>query len=261
MFHISPSPSPKHGVPGGKKEQRTTINNARVRCLPYKRRPLDSSPSSASPPSLLGHPMPLLSPTSSPCSSTSSSVSSDPDDALTPEFMRSLQFVSPIFLMGGPSSLPESPSPAPSVNLPLILPPRRHSKLPATSRPPPARSPQNIAVDPSQQDAMFAHRYCRFPKCNKRFADKRTTERHRLTHLEFGTYVCPNPACDSRTKARPNFASDFSLGRHLRLATDDSPCAVGKGHKLSSFRLNAAQVEALIQPALVPFDPAIHTPF
>ena len=240
------------------------ISNARAHCLPYQRRPLDSSPTPVSPLSFLGRRLPL-SPPSPPVPPTSSPVSSNPDDVLTPEFMRSLQFVSPGTPVAGPSSLPEScgpvlavtPPPAPSVSLPSTLRPRRHSK----SRPSPSQPAQKIAVGAPKRPEAFAHQYCRFRNCNRRFADKRTTERHRLTHLKFGTYVCPNPACDSRTKARPHFASDFSLGRHLRVVADDSPCAVGKGQRLSLFRQNATQAEALIQQVLVPFDPAIHTPF
>ena len=259
MSSVSPSPSPKRGVPGGKKERWTTINNARARCLPYQRRPLDSPPTPTSLLSFSGSPGLPLSRTSPPGPLTSSPVSSNPDDELTPEFMRSLQFVSPGTLMAGPSSLPESRGPAPSVSLPPALRPQRRSKLLAKSRPP--QPTQEIAPGTPKRPEAFAHQYCRFPKCDRRFADKRTTERHRLTHLAFGTYVCPNPACDSRTKARPNFASDFSLGRHLKVVANDSPCAVGKGQRLSSFKQNAAQAEALIQQSLVPFDPAIHTPF
>lgn len=188
-------------------------------------------------------------------------VSSNPDDVLTPEFMRNLQFVSPGAIMAGPPSLPESRGPILSVNLPPAPHSQRRSKSPVKPRPPPSRPAQKIAVGATQPPEAFAHRYCRFPNCDRSFGDKRTTERHRLTHLDFGTYVCPNPACDSRTKARPNFASDFSLGRHLRLAANDSPCAVGKGQRLSLFKINAVQVEVMIQQALVPFDPAIHTPF
>lgn len=243
MCSISPSPSPKYGVPGGKKERQTTIGNARALCLPYQRRPLECPPSPAS-----------LS------SSTRSSVSSNPDDVLTPELMRSLQFRPPGTPMTGLSSLPEDHGPLHSASMRPVLHPQRPSKSPLKSRSSPLRPPRNASVDLQRIEA-FAHRYCRYPDCDRRFADKRTTERHRLTHLKFGTYVCPNPACDSRTKARPHFASDFSLGRHLKLAANDSPCAVGKGQKLSSFRLNAAQVGALIQQVLVPFDPAIHTPF
>jgi len=216
------------------------MNNARALCLPYQRRPSDS------PASLLswsGSSRPSPGPTSL-SSPTRRSVSSNPDDVLTPEFMRGLRLRAPGTPMAGLSSLPESHGPA--------LHPQRPS---------PARPPRNATANAFQQPEAFAHRYCRYPDCDRRFSDKRTTERHRLTHLKFGTYICPNVACDSRTKARPHFASDFSLGRHLRLAADDSPCAVGKGYKLSSFKLNAVQVEALIQQALVPFDPAIHTPF
>ena len=238
MSCVSSSPSPKHGTPGGKKGHQTTISNARALYLPYQRRVLDSP---VSPPSL--------------SSSTSSSVSSnpDPDDVLTPEFMRSLQFRRPGTPRAGLSSLHDNHDPVPY--------PRRHSKSSVKSRPSPPRPPQNVTVYPSQQMEVFAHRYCRYKGCTLRFSDKRTTERHRLTHLRFGTYVCPNPACESRTKLRPHFASDFTLGRHLRLAASDSPCAVGKGQKLSLFKLNAAQVEGLIQQALDPFNPAIHTPF
>ena len=233
MSSISPSPSPKHGVQGGKKGRQTTINNARTLCLPYKRHPSDPTTSPAFRP---GRPDYSRSPPSPPFSSpsTSSSVPSNPDDVLTPEFMHSLQIRPPGTPMAGPSSLPKSQDPALSVS-------QRPALLPEIE--------------------AFANRYCRYPNCNGRFSDKRTTERHRLTHLDFGTYVCPNPACATRTKARPHFASDFSLGRHLRMAADDSPCAVGKGRKLSSFRRNAAQAEALIQQALVPFDPATHAPF
>ncbi|KAF9653767.1 hypothetical protein BDM02DRAFT_1676093 [Thelephora ganbajun] len=245
---LSPSPSPEHGVPGGKKEQQTTISNARTRSVPYRRRPLDSPHSPASPFGWSDCSRLPPSPASSLRSSTSSSVSSSHDDVLTAGFMRSLQFSTPRTPTAGPSSLPESHGSA--------LCPQRLSTSPAK-----LRLPQNITANFSQQPDAFARRYCRYPGCNKRFSDKRTTERHRLTHLKFGTYVCPNPTCDSRTKARPHFASDFSLGRHLRLAAADSPCAVGKGQKLSLFKLNAAQVEALVQQALIPFDPAIHTPF
>lgn len=154
----------------------------------------------------------------------------------------------------GPSSLPESRS--------LASHPQWPGSSSVKSRPSPLQSLQNIYANALQQPEAFAHRYCRYPGCGKRFSTKRTTERHRLTHLSFGTYVCPNPACESHTKPRPNFASSFSLGRHLKLAAPGSPCAVGKGHKLSSFKLmDLAQVDALIQRALVPFDLAIHTPF
>ena len=260
MSCISPSSSPGHGVPGGKKGQRTTISNTRTRCVPYQRRRLDSPPSPTSPLDQLDCSRFQFGRASS-RSSASSSVSSNPDDMLTPEFMRSLQFVPPGTPVSGPSSLPDSHSPALSADLSPVLHPHGSSKSPVKSRLTPSEPIQRVTVNASQQPAAFAHRYCRFPNCDKRFADKRTTERHRLTHLDFGTYICPNPACDSRTKARPNFASDFSLGRHLRLAADDSPCAIGKGQRLSSFRLNAAQVEALVQQALVPFDPTIHAPF
>ncbi|KAF9788180.1 hypothetical protein BJ322DRAFT_611811 [Thelephora terrestris] len=151
----------------------------------------------------------------------------------------------------GPSSLPESHSPA--------FHPQRPGNPPVNSQPSPSRPSQNFYPNASRRLEAFAHRYCRYPGCDSRFSDKRTTERHRLTHLSFGTYVCPNPACDSRTKSRPHFASSFSLGRHLKLATPGSPCAVGKGHKLSTFKLMDS--EDLIQQVLVPFDPAIHTPF
>jgi len=251
---MSPSPSPKQGVPGGKKEQQTTISNARARRVPYQRRSLDSPPSPVSSLSRSNHSRLPHTP-ASPSSSTGSSISSGPDDVITPEFMRSLQFGTPGIPMAGSSSLPEGHGSAPDP----VLRPQRRVKLLVKSQSPP-QAPHNVTTN-VQQPEVFAHRYCRYPNCGKRFADKRTTERHRLTHLKFGTYICPNPACDSRTKTRPHFASDFSLGRHLRLAADDSPCAVGKGHKLSSFKLNATQVEALIQQALVPFDPAIHTPF
>lgn len=253
MSRISPSPSSERGVPGGKKERQTTTSKTRARRVPYQRHLLDSPPGLASPLNRPDYPRFQFSRTS-PRSSISSSVSTtNSDDVLTPEFMRSLQFVSPGTPVSGPSSLPGSHSP--------ILHPRRYSKSPVKPRPSPSKPAQQVTVNASQQPEAFAHRYCRFPNCDKRFADKRTTERHRLTHLDFGTYLCPNPACDSRTKVRPNFASDFSLGRHLRLAADDSPCAVGKGQKLSSFRLDAAQVGALVQQALVPFDPTIHAPF
>ena len=175
--------------------------------------------------------------------------------------MRSLQLVSSGTPMAGPPSLPETRGPTLSVGLLPTVRTQRRSKPPAKSRPSPSRPTQKTATGAPKRPEAFAHQYCRFPKCDKRFADKRTTERHRLTHVAFGTYVCPNPACDSRTKARPNFASDFSLGRHLRVVADDSPCAVGKGQRLSSFKQNATQAEALIQQSLVPFDPAIHTPF
>lgn len=257
MSRISPTPSPKHGVPGGKKEQRTSISNARARCVPYQRRPLDSPPTPVSPLSLPGCPGLPLSRASPP----GPLVSSNPGDTLTPEFTHNLQFVSSGTPMTGPPSLPGSRGPALSVSLPSALRPQRRSKSPVKPRPSPSQPTQKVAAGAPQQPETFADRYCRFQECDKRFTDKRTTERHRLTHLDFGTYVCPNPACDSRMKTRPHFASDFSLGRHLRLAADDSPCAVGKGQRLSSFRLNAAQVEALIQQSLVTFDPAIHTPF
>jgi len=240
---FSPSPSPKRGVPGRKMGQQITKSNTRALCLPYQRRPSDPAPTPALPFSRSSSSRPSPGFTSL-RSSTGRSVSNNPDDVLTPEFMRSLQFRAPGTPMAGPSSLPKSHGPA--------LHPQRPS---------PARPPRNVNANVLRQPEVFAHRYCRYPDCDRRFSDKRTTERHRLTHLKFGTFICPNPACDSRTKARPHFASDFSLGRHLRLAADDSPCAVGKGRKLSSFKLNAAQVEALIQQALVPFDPAIHTPF
>lgn len=233
MSSISPSPSPKHGVQGGKKGRQTTISNARTLCLPYKRQPSDPTTSFTFRPGRPDYSWSPPSPHSS-SPSTSSSVSSSPGDVLTPEFMRCLQVRPPGTPMAGPSSLPTSHGPA----------------LSASQRP---------VLSPEIQ--AFANRYCRYHNCNGRFADKRTTERHRLTHLDFGTYVCPNPACGSRTKVRPHFASEFSLGRHLRMAADDSPCAVGKGRKLSSFRRNATQAEALIQQALVPFDPATHTPF
>jgi hypothetical protein len=221
----SPSPSPKYGVQGGKKGRWTTISNARALCLPYQRYPSD----------LISPAFPPSPPSSSPSTpSTSSSVSSNSNDVLTPESMRSLQVRLPGIPKAGPSSLPGG----------------RGLALSASRRP---------VLRPEIE--AFAHRYCRYPGCERRFVDKRTTERHRLTHLDFGTYVCPNPACDSRTKARPHFASDFSLGRHLRLAANSSSCAVGKGQKLSLFRRNAAQAEAMIQQALVPFDPATHTPF
>ena len=261
MPHISPSPSPGYGVPGGRKEQQTTISGTRARCVPYQRRRLDTPPNPASPLNRSGYLGSPFSHTSPLRSSTSSSVSSNADDALTPGLMRSLQLALPGTPMASPSSLPESHSPTHSVGLPPVLHPQRHSKPPAKSRPPPSQPAQKITANTSQQEEAFANRYCRFGECKKRFCDKRTTERHRLTHLKFGTYICPNPECDSRTKTRPNFASDFSLGRHFRLAADNSPCAVGKGQRLSSFRLNAAQVEALVQQALVPFDSAIHVPF
>ena len=260
MSCISPSPSPRHEVPGGKKGQRTTISDSRALCLPYQRRPLDSPPTPASPLSRLDY----SSLTPSPLSlrpSTSPSVSSNPDDVLTPEFMRSLRFRTPGTPMIGPSPLPGSHSPAISTGLRSVPHPQRPSKSHAKSPPSPSQPAQNVVVNAFRQPEEFAHRYCRYPGCDRRFPDKRTTERHRLTHLSFGTYVCPNPACDSRTKARPHFASDFSLGRHLKLAKNDSLCAVGKGQKLSSFKRNAPQAEALIKQALVPFDPAIHTPF
>ena len=229
MSSVSPSPNPKHRVQSGKKGRKTAISNARALCLPYQRH--QSGPTSPTfPLSRLGHSrLPLSPPSSSP--STSSSGFSNPDDVLTPEFMRSLRVRPPGTPMAGPSSLPGQ-------------------TISASQRP---------VLRPEIE--VFAHRYCRYSDCDKRFANRRTTERHRLTHLEFGTYVCPNPVCESRTKDRPHFASDFSLGRHLRMAADDSPCAVGKGQKMSSFRRNTAQAAALIQQALVPFDPATHTPF
>ena len=164
-----------------------------------------------------------------------------------PEFMRSLQVPPPGTPMAGPLSLPEIHGPG----LPASLRPVFRPNRPIKSHPPTPRSAVN-------EIEAFAHRYCRYNGCDRRFSDKRTTERHRLTHLGAGTFICPNLACDSRKKVRPHFASDFSLGRHFRLAADDSPCAVGKGKKLSLFRTN---VEAQIQQALDPFDPAIHTPF
>ena len=230
---MSPSPSPKHGVHGGKKGRQTTISNARVLCLPYQRHPSGSTTSPASPLSRLDYSWLSPSPPSS-SPSTSSSVSINSDDELTSEVMRSLQVRPPGTPMTGRTSLPEGHGPALSASRRPVL--RREIEA-------------------------FAHKYCRYRDCKQRFADKRTTKRHRLTHLDFGTYVCPNPACESRTKARPHFASDFSLKRHFNQAASTSPCAVGKGQKMSLFMRNAAQAEALIQQALAPFDPATHTPF
>ena len=252
MPSVSPGPSHKHGIPGGKQGRQTTISNARVLCLPYQRHLPDSAGGPGFPPSRSDYPM-LPPGLASPSSSTTSSVSSNLEDVLTPEFMRSLQ-VRPLGIpMVGPSSLPGSRALAPHHQQP--------SKSSVKSQCPPSHSPQNVTPSAFRQIEAFAHQYCRYRDCGKRFPDKRTTERHRLTHLEFGTYVCPNPACKSRQKPRPHFASDFSLGRHFELAANDSPCAVGKGKKRSTFRPDLAKAEALIQQALVPFDPAIHTPF
>jgi len=167
---MSPSPSPKQRVPGGKKEQQTTISNARTRRVPYQRRPFDSpsNPTSLSRSDYSG--LPSSPPSSS--SSTSSSISSDPDDVVTLEFLRSLQYGTPGTPMAGPSSLPESHGSA-----------RRRSKPLVKSQPSPSRPPHNVTMNALQQPEAFAYRYCRYPGCDKRFADKRTTERHRLTHL------------------------------------------------------------------------------
>ena len=220
------------------------ISSARTLCLPYQRHPSDSS--IASQLSRLDYSSLPPSPTSL-SFSTRSSVSSNSDDVLSPEFTRSLQ----VRLPGTPMAGPLSPPGGHGLGLPASLRPAPHSTRPMKSQP---STPRPAANDIE----AFAHRYCRYGPCKKRFSDKRTTERHRLTHLDFGTFLCPNLACDSHRRPRPNFASDFSLGRHLRLAADDSPCAVGKGQKLSLFKMDA---EAVIQQALVPFDPAIHTPF
>lgn len=248
MFFSSPSPSPKRGAPGGKKERQTTSRNARTRRFPYQRRPFDPPLNAAVSPSLSDHSKLSTSPTSSP----RSSAFSNSDGVLTPEFIRSLQVRVPRTPTTGASSLPESHG--------LVFHPQQPSSSPLKSRPP-SHLAQNADANGSHQPEAFADRYCRFPGCTKRFPDKRTTGRHRRTHLTFGTYICPNQDCDSRTKPRPHFASDFSLGRHLKLAAPGSPCAVGKGERPSSFGINSAYVDALIRQSLVPFDPAIHIPF
>jgi hypothetical protein len=244
LFFSSPSPSPKRGVPGGKKKQQTTSRNARTRRVPYQRRPFDPPLSAAVSPSFSGHSRLSTSPTSSP----RSFAFSNSDDVLTPEFIRNLQVRVPRTPTIGSSSLPESHD--------LVF----HPQQPSNSRPS-SHPAQNAGANGSHQPEGFADRYCRFADCTKRFPDKRTTGRHRRTHLKFGTYICPNLDCESRTKQRPHFASDFSLSRHFKLAAPGSPCAVGKGERPSSFGINSAYVDALIRQSLVPFDPAIHTPF
>lgn len=221
------------------------INDARAFCLPYQRHPPDPATS----PSRLNHPPRLA----SRIPSTGSSLPSNPQSALFPEFMRGLQVHLPEAQMAGPSSLPGSHSPAP--------PHQRHSRSVVKPQPSPSQPPQNTTWSAFKEIDPLAHRYCRYNGCRERFCDRRTTERHRLTHLGYGTYVCPNAECKSRTKKRPHFASDFSLGRHFRLAKDDSPCGAGKGKKPSTFRENLAEAEAEIQQAMVRFDPEVHYPF
>ena len=245
MSRISPSRSPKNGVPGGKKGRRTTINDARAFRPPYQCNPSDPTTN----PRRLSHPPRLA----SPISSTGSSLSSNPRSAPIPESMRGPQVRPAGTRMAGPSSLPGSHGPA--------LRHLRHSKSPVKLQPSPSQPPHNVTGSAFRETDPLAHRYCRYNGCRERFCDRRTTERHRLTHLGYGTYVCPNPECKSRTKKRPHFASDFSLGRHFRLAKDDSPCGVGKGKKPSEFRENLVEAEAEIQQAMVPFDPEVHYPF
>lgn len=245
MSWISSSQSPKWGVPGGKQGRRATINDARVFYLPYQRHPSDPTTS----PSRWDHPPGLA----SQISSIGLSLPRNPQSALIPELMRGLQVHPPGAQMAGPSSLPGSHGPA--------LRHQRHSKSVVKPQTSPSQPPQNATGSAFKEIDPLAHRYCRYNGCRERFCDRRTTERHRLTHLGYGTYVCPNPECKSRTKKRPHFASDFSLGRHFRLAKGDSPCGAGKGKKPSKFRENLAEAEVEIQQAMVPFDPEVHYPF
>lgn len=184
--------------------------------------------------------------------STSPQVPTSSDTVSTPELARSLQHSTLRIPTAGPSSPPGSHCP--------IFHPQQPLNSPAKLRP---SSPSTQIVDANapQRPEAFAHRYCRYPGCDERFSDKRATERHRLGHLPFGTYSCPNPACSTHTKRRPDFAREFTIGRHLKKAAPGSPCAEWKDEKPSSLRTNVAQAEALIRQALVPFDPAIHIPF
>lgn len=201
----------------------------------------------AATPGVLRKPRPFGSPPS-----TSSSDPSSSDDMAIPEFMRGLQRGIPETPTVGPSFLHESHGPG------------FHPQRPSNSRLKlrhPLPSTHNLNASAPQRPEAFAHRYCRYPNCSKRFKDKRTTERHRFTHLSFGIYVCPNNACASRSKTRPNFTRGSSLVRHFKLSAAGSPCAEGKDKEVSSFRRKVAEAEALIQQALVPFNPAIHAPF
>lgn len=220
MLCGSPSPSPKRRVLGGKKDRRT-------RCVPREGR-------QPAPPS------------------TSCSVSIDPDDVLTPEFMRRLQLHMPITPAVGPSSLPES----------RWLDPRSHlSSNPPTKLRFSRRRTRNLVVNASKKPEAFADLYCRVGDCGVRYSDKRTVARHRLTHVGFGMYACPNLECPSRRRTRPNFSRDCSLKRHFESAKPDSPCAKGKTKELSKCREGVGRAKAIIRRHLVPFDPAIHTPF
>jgi hypothetical protein len=250
----TPSPSSKLGVPGGKKVQLTTMNKARRHCVPYQRHPSGSPPSTVSPPNSSTRSRLQAAPASSIRPFASSSVSSSPDNTTTPDLVCGLR-----------SSMPRTPImgflPLPD-NHAQPLPPHRLKKPCEEQQPSTSILPQTVGSGVNSRQEGLADRYCRYAGCNMRFPDKRTTMRHRLTHLDFGTYVCPNPACDSRTKTRPNFASDFTLKRHFKAASTDSLCAAGRGHKLSSFKIKTTPpVEVMVQQALVPFDPTIHTPF
>lgn len=109
--------------------------------------------------------------------------------------------------------------------------------------------------------------YCRYLGCRERLTDRRALERHRRTHVPSkAAYLCPNPACHSRTKVRPNFSRGDSLKRHLDSAPSGSPCALAYAainfDRSSCYSPSLADAsQALILQKLVPFDPAIHTPF
>jgi hypothetical protein len=220
----SPSPNLKRRVSSRKQGRQATLGSPRIRRVPYERRPLDLSPSAGS------------------------SVPNEPDDVLTPDFMRSLKCSMQTTLTVGPSSLPESHGP--------VFQPQRPSN-PRTKSPSSSPPTQNDNAITSQRPEELADLYCRYPDCHTKSPDKRTIARHRLTHLAFNTYACPNPECPSHTKARPGFSREFAVNRHLRLA--DSPCAKWKDGKI--LRRDVDLAEVLLQQALVPFDPAIHLPF
>lgn len=228
------------------------MKNTRTRRIPHKRRPLNLPPIPVYPLRLPGYSRVLSNPTSFLRLSTSSSAFTNPDDVLAAEFMLSLQLSTPRTQTVGPPSLPGSHGP--------IFRSQRPSNSLAKFR-----SAQRANANVRQKSEAFAHRYCRYFDCDKRFKEKRTTERHRLGHVPFGTYACPNFACPSRTKAQPCFTRDFSLGRHLKSAAPGSPCAQAMeklgNFKVSSLRENLALAEALIQQALVPYNPKIHTRF
>ena len=228
MLCESPSPSPKRRVSGGKKERKPARSNVRTRRVQCRRRLPTNSPSAPRNP--------------------------NPDDALAPEFIRNPQRNMPRNSTVGPPSLPESNN--------TVFHPNRPSNSSAKSSP--SRPTRNVNANAPRNPEAFADLYCRFPGCDRHSLDKRTIKRHRLTHVPFSTYVCPNPVCATRTKAQPNFSREDAVRRHLKLAAPDSPCAKMWNEEEFSLRENATlaeEAEGLIQKTLIPFDPAIHIPF